>query len=43
MRYSVGLIGTAAGGRVSGFVVGNVNDGSRLKSFTVNAGLRFNF
>ncbi len=43
MRYSVGLIGTAAGGRVSAFVVGNINDGSRLKSFTVNAGLRFNF
>ncbi|MEG3147563.1 hypothetical protein U1839_23170, partial [Sphingomonas sp. RT2P30] len=43
MRYSVGLIGTAADGRVSGFVVGNINDGSRLKSFTVNAGLRFNF
>jgi len=43
MRYSLGLIGTAANGRVSGFVVGNVNDDARLRSFTINAGVRFNF
>ncbi|MES2044814.1 MAG: hypothetical protein V4475_13150 [Pseudomonadota bacterium] len=43
MRYSLGLIGTGAGGRVSGFVVGNINDDARLRSFTINAGLRFNF
>ncbi|MGN6820604.1 MAG: hypothetical protein ACTHJR_18255 [Sphingomonas sp.] len=43
MRYSLGVIGNARGGRVSGFVVGNIDDGSRLRAFTLNAGLRFNF
>ncbi len=43
MRYSLGIMGSANGGKVSGFVTGNLNDGSGIKSFTVNAGLRFNF
>jgi hypothetical protein len=43
MRYSAGILANAHGGRVSGFVVGNIDDDSRLRSFTINAGLRFNF
>jgi hypothetical protein len=43
MRYSAGLLVNAHDSRVSGFVVGNVDDDSRLRSFTINAGLRFNF
>ncbi|PTS84583.1 hypothetical protein DBR17_07785, partial [Sphingomonas sp. HMWF008] len=43
MRYSVGVMGSANGGRVSGFMVGNVNDGSGIKSYTLNAGVRLNF
>lgn len=35
--------GHARNGRVSAFVVGNVNDGSDVRSFTINAGVRFNF
>jgi outer membrane autotransporter protein len=43
MRYSAGILANAHGSRVSGFVVGNIDDDSRLRSFTINAGLRFNF
>ncbi len=43
MRYSAGILVNAHGSRVSGFVVGNIDDDSRLRSFTINAGLRFNF
>ena len=43
MRYSAGLLVNAHDSRVSGFVVGNIDDDSRLRSFTINAGLRFNF
>jgi hypothetical protein len=43
MRYSAGILANAHGSRVSGFVVGNIDDDSRLRSFTVHAGLRFNF
>ncbi len=43
MRYSAGILANAANGKVSGFVVGNVNDDSRLRSFSISAGLRFNF
>jgi hypothetical protein len=43
MRYSAGILANAHGGRVSAFVVGNIDDDSRLRSFTINAGLRFNF
>lgn len=42
-RYSVGLMGHARGGRVSAFLVGNVDDGSGFRAFTVNGGIRFNF
>jgi hypothetical protein len=43
MRYSAGILANAHGSRVSGFVVGNIDDDSRLRSFTIHAGLRFNF
>jgi hypothetical protein len=43
MRYSAGILANAHDSRVSGFVVGNIDDDSRLRSFTINAGLRFNF
>ncbi len=43
MRYSLGVMGSADGGRISGFVVGNMNDGAWIKSYTLNAGLHFNF
>jgi hypothetical protein len=43
VRYSLGVMGQTRDGRISAFLVGNVDDGSRLESFTVNAGLRFNF
>jgi hypothetical protein len=43
MRYSAGILANAHGGRVSAFVVGNIDDDSRLRSFTIHAGLRFNF
>ncbi|PSJ40892.1 hypothetical protein C7I55_11500 [Sphingomonas deserti] len=43
MRYSAGIMGHARGGRVSAFVVGNLEDGSSRRGFTVNGGLRFNF
>jgi outer membrane autotransporter protein len=43
VRYSVGLVARAREGKVTGFVVGNINDGSGLHSVTVNAGVRFNF
>jgi len=43
MRYSAGLLVNAHGGRVTGFVAGNVDDDARLRTFTINAGLRFNF
>ncbi|WEK43376.1 MAG: hypothetical protein P0Y64_00515 [Candidatus Sphingomonas colombiensis] len=43
MRYSAGIMANAAEGRVTGFLVGNLDDGSRLKSFAINAGVRFNF
>ena len=42
-RYSVGLMGHARGGRVSAFIVGNIDDGSGFSAFTVNGGIRFNF
>jgi outer membrane autotransporter protein len=43
MRYSAGILANAHDSRVSGFVVGNIDDDSRLRSFTIHAGLRFNF
>jgi hypothetical protein len=43
MRYSAGILANAHGSRVSGFVVGNIDDDARLRSFTIHAGLRFNF
>jgi outer membrane autotransporter protein len=43
MRYSVGLIGSAANGRVSTFVIGNWKRGSDIHGFAVNGGIRFNF
>jgi hypothetical protein len=43
VRYSLGLQGNTEDGRMFGFVVGTVNDGPRLNSFTVNAGFRVNF
>ena len=43
MRYSLGVMGDAASGRVSAFLVGDITDGSRIKSYTIHAGLRFNF
>ncbi|MGY4399187.1 outer membrane autotransporter protein, partial [Sphingomonas sp. UYAg733] len=43
MRYSAGVMGHARGGRLSAFVVGNIDDGSGLRAFTVNGGIRFNF
>jgi outer membrane autotransporter protein len=43
MRYSVGLIGSAANGRISTFVIANWKDGSNIHGFAVNGGIRFNF
>ena len=43
VRYSVGVTAKARDGRVSGFLVGNINEGSGLHSFSLNAGVRFNF
>ena len=43
VRYSLGVTGSARDGRISGFLVGNLNDGSQIKSFAVSGGLRFNF
>jgi outer membrane autotransporter protein len=43
IRYSVGVTAKAKDGRVTGFLVGNINDGTGLHSFSLNAGVRFNF
>ena len=42
-RYSAGVTARARDGRVTGFLVGNINDGTGLHSFSLNAGVRFNF
>ena len=43
MRYSFGVLGHARNGRISAFLAGNIDDSSELKSFSANAGIRFNF
>jgi hypothetical protein len=43
IRYSAGISAKAHDGRVSAFIVGNLDDSSDRKSFTMSGGLRLNF
>jgi len=43
IRYSAGISAKAHDGRVTGFVVGNLEESAERKSFTVSGGVRFNF
>jgi hypothetical protein len=43
LRFSLGVMGHNANGRISAFVVGNFVEGSKIDSAAINAGMRFNF
>lgn len=43
VRYSLGVTASARDGRISGFVVGNFNNGKDIEGFSISGGIRFNF